>query len=374
MAPHRIIAGHYDTSLQVPVSSSGLFRSLVLTLPPSKRYNEAMYTHLDTETLKTGETLEIGLVEAPDETLAGQIERLLAHKGEEWREHIHAALQGETDRLETRFYLGLLDGESVANIMTVESLGVGILGHVFTRPEHRRKGICRAVMARQMEHFRQRGGHVLTLGTGFDSPPYWIYHSFGFRSLKGGFMRYSVEPDRVFEERWFAPGPAKVVPAEWRHGPLIALVASFPGSEYLRSAAWKVFGIGNLEGPMIQFMHDRRENPAVNAVMLETEHGAVAGCATVHPMGSWPGVWLVDVFTHPNFFDRTADLVNGVPAPTGRLIAMADAEAAQKAALLESCGFEQEGTLRRFLRAGETIRDVRVYAKEHHKDTKDTKE
>src|ERR1051325_11454983 len=131
-----------------------------------------MYEKLDNAQIKTGESIEIGVVTTPEDRLLTGVEDLLAHKGDEWKTHIHAALSGETDALETRFYIGLLDGYPVANVMTVERNGIGILGHVFTRPEHRRKGICQAVMARQMDHFRQRGGHVLTLGTGFERPPY----------------------------------------------------------------------------------------------------------------------------------------------------------------------------------------------------------
>lgn len=323
-----------------------------------------MYEKLGAQTLKSGEALEVGVVTAPDAAFAPRIEDVLHHKGPEWRAHIHAALHDETDRLETRFYLGLLGDLPVGNVMTVEQHGVGILGHVFTRPEHRRKGVCQAIMQRQMEHFRQRGGHVLVLGTGFESPPYWIYHAFGFRSLRGGFMRYAVEPDYAFEERWFASGPAQVVAAEWRHWPLIALIAALPGREFLRSVAWKVYGIENLEGPYVAFMHRRQQGEPVDAVLLETETGAVAGCATVHPLPPWRGVWLVDVFTHPNFADRTADLLNALPIPEGKQVAYVDTEAAEKAVALESCGFVREGTLRGLLRTDDAPRDVWVYGKE----------
>lgn len=301
-----------------------------------------MFTRLDEEKLKSGETLEIGVLTAPDERLQASVEELLGHKGEHWRAHISAALRGETDRLETRFYLGLLEGRPVANIMTVEQRGVGILGHVFTRPEQRRKGIASAVMARQMEDFRRRGGHVLLLGTGFESPPYWIYHSFGFRSLRGGFMRYAVEPD--FENRWLAPAPAQVVRAEWRHWPLVALLASIPSGEVHRSVAWNVREIENLEGPYVQFMDQRRKNDAFQSVMLETDSGAVTGCATVVPVSeagrALPGDWLVDVFTHPSFTQRTADLLQALTIPSGRAIAYADINAPAKTEALQAAGFE----------------------------------
>jgi len=74
-----------------------------------------------------------------------------------------------------------VDGIAVSNVMTVECAGAGILGHVFTREEHRRQGLCQAIFGVLQPHFRQRGGLRLTLDTGFDSPPYWIYHRHGFR-------------------------------------------------------------------------------------------------------------------------------------------------------------------------------------------------
>ncbi|HAA73566.1 TPA: hypothetical protein DCE37_00380 [Candidatus Latescibacteria bacterium] len=40
---------------------------------------------------------------------------------------------------------------------------VGLFGHVFTKPEERRKGAANALM----EDFRQRGGKALYLGTGY---------------------------------------------------------------------------------------------------------------------------------------------------------------------------------------------------------------
>src|SRR5690242_7949518 len=100
-----------------------------------------MYRILDKTTVRSGENLEIGVVKhsvgddrdtGGDPALAAEIESLLGHKGPDWRAHISAALRGETDRLETRFYLGLLSGKAAANLMTVEQQGVGILGHVFT--------------------------------------------------------------------------------------------------------------------------------------------------------------------------------------------------------------------------------------------------
>ena len=92
-----------------------------------------MKTTIDTEILKSGEALEIAHVIPPDAENGGQIRPFLGHKPANYLAHIDAAFEGKCDGLETRFYVGLLDGEMVGNIMTVETGGIGILGHVHTR-------------------------------------------------------------------------------------------------------------------------------------------------------------------------------------------------------------------------------------------------
>src|SRR5690242_18160125 len=140
-----------------------------------------MRESLGMETLKSGERMEIECVLAPDAEREAQMLPLLGHKPPHYMAHLKGAFADTNDTLETRFYIGVLDGEIVGNIMTAEADGVGILGHVYTLESQRRKGICQAIMGHQMAHFRDRGGHELLLGTGYQSAPYGIYHSFGFR-------------------------------------------------------------------------------------------------------------------------------------------------------------------------------------------------
>ena len=326
-----------------------------------------MYTRLGEVPLRSSENLEIGVVTTPEDEFGAAIQELLNHKGPDWLFHIRAALQGETGLLETRFYVGLLAGVPVGNVMTVEVKGVGILGHVFTLPEHRRKGICQAIMKRLMEHFRERGGQILLLGTGYESPAYWIYHSFGFRSLRGGFMRYAVNPGESFERCWLAADTVTVAPMAWRHWPLLGLLGAQAGSEYLRSAAWKLVGIANLEGAVCLSLIAQAQGAGTNGVVLETARGAVVGCATLHPTGSgvnsWPGVWLLDYFVQPGFEPHAASLLEALKWPAAKIIAYVDTDAPGKASVLADRGFELEGTLRGFLRSASPARDVWLYGK-----------
>jgi len=325
-----------------------------------------MYQTLESLPIKSSEILEIGVVTAPDDIIGPAAQKLLVHKSTEWQFHLAAALSGEIELLETRFYLGMLDGVPVGNVMTVESNGIGILGHVFTHPDHRRKGICQAIISRLMEAFRARDGSVLLLGTGFESPAYWIYHSFGFRSLKGGFMRYDTPPG-LNEDNWFKPGPVSPAPLAWRHWPLLALLGAQSSGEILRSAAWKLFGIGNLETPVVRTLVDQKQEKGASGVVLETGSGTVVGCATLHPTSGgpngWPGVWLFDHFTHANFQDKSGELLEAINWPAGKIISYVGTGAPEKATVLEAHGFEREGMVRGFLRLSDASHDVWLYGK-----------
>ena len=145
-----------------------------------------MYEQLGETALKSGERMQIGVITAPDAEWKDCIVPFLGHKGEPYASHIRLANDGPLDELQTHFYIGHRDGHVITEVMIVGARGAGVLGHVYTLPEERRKGAYQAVMARQMADMEAKGFRLLSLGTGFDSAPYWIYHSFGFRSVFGG--------------------------------------------------------------------------------------------------------------------------------------------------------------------------------------------
>lgn len=306
-----------------------------------------MIEDLGQHQLRNGERIRMAAIQGPEGALGGEVISLLGHKGEEWRAHVTAALAGGCGRLETRFHIAYLSGQAVANVMTVETHGIGILGHVYTKPEHRQKGIAKSLFAATMAHFKQRSGQVLLLGTGFESVPYWLYHGFGFRSLRGGFMRFAAS--EAPETSWFATASAGVVPCDWRHWPQLALLASVPTGEEFRSVAWGLRDIGNLEGPYVAFMHRCAHDPMIRGVVLEGANGAALGAATVTPWslgpdrGAWPGVWLVDAFAHPDHSDRLRDLVSALPCPPGKQMALVPSGAAARVDALVSAGFRHEG-------------------------------
>lgn len=304
-----------------------------------------MHTTLAAETLKTGEQLTIECVLPPDGERDAQIRPFLAHKPPHYREHIEAALTGNCDDLETRFYIGLLSGEIVGNIMTVEANGVGILGHVHTREDQRRKGICDAIMRHQMEDFRRRNGHVLLLGTGYQSPAYHIYARHGFKDWpngKPGLMRYDREPQNVFEPRFFASDFCVPVAAHWIHWPLTALLAACPALPYVRSVTLNVRGAALLEGPYCQFMANDGKRPDVQASVLENQQGAVAAFAICVPDTHQSDIQLLDLFAHPSVVAAPLiRLLESLPLPPSKIHCYADTDDAQKIAVLQALGFQR---------------------------------
>lgn len=242
-----------------------------------------MYTKLSNAKLKTGEDIEIGLVLAPDQEHSDAIAKVLHHKGEPWLSHVSRALSGDIKGLETRFYVGKLDNQVVANVMTVEYRHTGILGHVFTIPEQRRKHICSLIMEQLMSDFRYRGGGVLLLGTGYNSAPYWIYHSYGFRSVleNTGFMRYSTDDD--FEAKHFTPTKdSKAVDVQWKHWPVMSVLTSVHETELMKSVASGLYGVLSFEGGFLHFIK-RIEDGNLKAKLLESESGAVVGVKEDRP-------------------------------------------------------------------------------------------
>ena len=324
-----------------------------------------MYDKLGDALLKTGERMEVGVITAPDTPHAEAVKQFLGHKPGNYKWHIERCVTEILDVLETRFYVGKLDGDVITNIMTVEYEGVGILGHVFTLPKQRRKGACKGVMAYQMEDFRQRSGGALYLGTGYNSHPYYIYHSFGFESVfpESGFMKYHVNED--FEERYFAPAPAAPKSVEWHDWPKVTALSGIVGWDTLRSLKWNVYGPTNLEGGFLSFKHDLETEDAYDdAKLLISSEGAIVGWATVGRDSRWrPATAVLDLFFHPNFADAVPALLSAVAFPDAKVQCYVDSGAAKKAEILETAGFTCEGRFKdQFTYSGQSY-DVLVFGR-----------
>jgi hypothetical protein len=320
------------------------------------------------ETLKTGEVLTIESVLAPDSDREAQIKPFLGHKGPNYQAHINGAFADQCDQLETRFYIGVLNDEVVANVMICEYLGVGLLGHVRTREDQRRKGIATAVMALQMQDFRERGGHVLMLGTGYQKPPYYIYQGFGFRDSVPGRpspMRYDNPASPGFVDAFYAPSSYRIEVGGWRHWPLASLLAMEPSPAYLRSIAMRAWGITLLEGMYSTYMAEYGHREDLRPRVLESETGAVVAFATSVPDERWRNsVHLLDLTAHPSVpMAELVRLVEALPHPDAKKQCYTDPRDEQKIAALEQSGFKRTAVLPEQFLQDDEWQDAWVYTR-----------
>lgn len=323
-----------------------------------------MYRKLATETLKTGEVMEVGCVEPPDAEWGERVEKSLGHKPGIWRYHIRKAVRGETDDLQNYFYVGHLQGEIVTEVMTVEYRRVGILGHVYTQPAHRRKGAYSRLMKHQMEDFRSRGGGLLLLGTGYDTPPFHIYERFGFRGIVGrsGCMRYASQED--FEEHYYAPGEVSVRPTQWKDWPGANLLTVQAGDDVLRSVAFRLFGRCSFEEGFLHLMWGPEEDTRRRAWSAESASGAVVGLAMLSPDGRFRGgVYLLDLIVQANFWAQAGRLLEAVRWPQAKVQCYTDLGCEAKVSALKNAGFAQEALLRGQLQVGDEALDVAIFTK-----------
>jgi GNAT superfamily N-acetyltransferase len=316
--------------------------------------------------LKNGETAQLRQIVAPEPGWRERCLPFLAHKGHTWMWAMETAFDDAQPGMRTSFFVCLLDGEIVGNITTVEALArpVGMLQHVYTNPDHRRKGICQALMQVLVADFVARGGRAMFLGTGYDSPPFWIYHSFGFRPIgETGSMRWL--PDEDFAASYFAPGEVSVRDTVWPDWPCLDALYRITEGWYLRGCAFSQYGHSSFEGAYPNMMEGLREGHIVQVKVLAKADGAVMGHAMITTMGQWPGrPYLLDFFVHPNFEDQAVKLLQGLDLPVDRKVhCFSDAEAPGRMTALEAAGFQQEAVLKDQLRRGDDGLDVRLYSR-----------
>jgi len=325
-----------------------------------------MYQRMCDAQLKTGETVEIAIITPVDATWTERLRRLLGHKGWEWVWQIGLSLDGKTDDLENRFYVARRGDDLLSNVCTFEKDGVGLLAHVWTPPEERRKGLASAILAKVLEDFRARGGRLMLLGTVYGAPPYHIYRKLGFEGFYegSGNMRYSTQPD--FEKNYFAPGESKVVEAGWGAWPKLNALVAEP-EEFTKSIAYGKFFKDTAEDAYIYLMYEISRDKRVSAKLLEsTSTAAVVGYAWVVPDKHFPDVFILDLYCHANHAANYERLLGAMQWPAVKVQCCVEAGLRKKALALEAAGFSLEATLKRQLKKPGGVADAWVYSRSVH--------
>jgi GNAT superfamily N-acetyltransferase len=323
-----------------------------------------VYQRMCDAQVKTGETVEIAVITPVDPTWTGPLQKLLGHKGWEWVWQVGLSLDGKTDDLENRFYVARRGEALVSNISTFEKDGIGLLGHVWTPPEERRKGLSSAILRVLMDDFRARGGRTMLLNTHYDTPPWHIYRNFGFEGYceGSGCMRYRIEPN--LERKYFARGGSRVVDASWAAWPKLNLLVAEP-EEFIKSIAYTKFSMDYVEDAYIYLMTERANNPKVSVKLLESAGtAAVVGYAWVVPDKRFPDVFLLDLYCHPNHQAGYGPLLAAMQWPAAKVQCYVEAGRRTKVRALKAAGFSLEGMLKAQIKKLSGPADLWVFSKE----------
>lgn len=130
-----------------------------------------------------------------DATRAAEILKLLAHKGSPWIEDIQRRLLGQIPGAGDRFFVARVARQLVGHVwysVARNNPSLGLIGHIYCTPEHRRRGIARRLIELAMDDFRQRGGAVMQL---FTSTPYTLpfYQRLGFANFGGQSVYHDMD-------------------------------------------------------------------------------------------------------------------------------------------------------------------------------------
>jgi len=324
-----------------------------------------MYTLITQKLLQTGEHLDIAVVNPLDDKYQNLVRPVISHKSANDQWHLDQVFANRIKLLQTRFYLGLINDSTVSNIMVSENNRAGIVSHVYTVPENRKKGIARLVMNEVIEDFKSRSGRFLTLSTGYDTHPYYLYHSFGFRSVlpKSGHMKFIME--KQDEVAWFKSSSARVVKADWGHWPALNVLCAQVTGSPIRNIALGHLGPRMFEGAYMSLMKNLQQNQNYQAYLLINDWDAVVGYGTLIPDIRWGNQTdLLDFFVHPAYSSYIPCLVQAFSLPPERKIqcyVVSNNSLAKK--LLRKLEFQNEAKLKKQLFSKNQSIDIEIFTR-----------
>jgi GNAT superfamily N-acetyltransferase len=111
------------------------------------------------------------------------LEDLYRHKGQPWLADIERRLIHGVPGAQDVYAVIPAGGQALAGVCVNKFGDVGVLGHCYTRPEHRRRGYGRRLMETVLSWFDMTGGKWLFLGTTAELDE-GLYRKFGFLPLR----------------------------------------------------------------------------------------------------------------------------------------------------------------------------------------------
>lgn len=315
--------------------------------------------------------IEIRTLTPPQE--GTELLTLLWHKGSPWVDDIRRRIRGEYADSRDRFFVAYAAAEPIAHVWyTVSATDgrLGLLGHVYTRPDYRRRGISSRLMEAAMADFLDRGGVVMQLYT---STPYTVpfYEKLGYENLYSNqalhetdwYMRYPVGAQATLND-WFAPGRCHIRPIAPGDLPKYCLLYNLEYSTRLKDWAQEI-GLGlEAEFAFINSIDRQARGKGVCRVLEGGE--TIVGIASLTKSGfaHQSHVAAIDCYVHPEFQGKTKELIDACLSHRDELeaeIVYAMGVDEGKKRTLAGLGFPRKAVLRGHYRIKDQRFDCELY-------------
>jgi GNAT superfamily N-acetyltransferase len=277
-------------------------------------------------TLRHGATMQVQLLEPPEEDYAQRLLDFLRHKDDDSIRGIRQRVLGQyADHCVDRYFVGEVDGRMVGHVWyglpridDGRRWGIGNFGHVYTDPEWRGQGIAGELTRILLDDFNAEPAGSCMLCTAGE-PAGRIYRRLGFEFIpptadRGPmcYLKRSVAPDfATLDEQYFAPGlPTSILPGHIGHRHDIDRMMDFSAPWVAARGRWHLVGLSSHVPTFIGALHYVEDGRGLINV-LRTDAGSVVGYAFVLNLGSpnEAGLPVLDLVLHPHYLDRGVDLV-----------------------------------------------------------------
>ncbi len=298
---------------------------------------------------------------------------LLAHKGDPWIGDIRRRLAGAMEGAQDYYFVARYQDQLVGHVWYTTLAGtpeLGLIGHVYTVPPFRRRGISARLVEMALDDFRQRGGRAMQL---FTSTPYTLdfYGRFEFENLYQNQAYHATDwymcsPSGAYEElqRAVAGTRGVVKPLSAGALPQFCLLYNIERRTRLKNRAQKI-GLG-LEAELA-FIHSWQEVDSGRTICHCTgDDHFLTGVAAISRL-EFPHqahIGMFDLYVEPNnvwHADELAEACLAARDTLGIETLYAMAVDPDKERMLQHLGFRAETTLPRHFRVAAQYYDVQVY-------------
>jgi len=261
--------------------------------------------------------IEIRQLPVPDDGM--DLVSLLWHKGSPWVEDLRRRILGKVPGAADHFFVAFDGNRMVATAwytVSRKDSKLGLLGHIYTRPEYRRQGISARLVKAGMAHFHDHGGVIVQL---FTSTPYTVpfYERLGYENVYANqayhetdwYMRYPADSQDVLRS-WFSSSPCRIRQLEGGDLPQYCLLYNLEHQSMLKDWAQSIGWGLEAEFAFINSLGRMSRGEGV-CYVLENDR-TIVGIASLMRLGfpHHAHVAATDFYVHPEFAAQTEDLVD----------------------------------------------------------------